>query len=110
MSIGMLANSEITGSDMEYQEHYIFNEDHTFSKNRIEDGRKITAEGSYTVTIQNNETAYSLEFNEQNNLIGNCGAGPTEYLYLHSDNKTLLSNWWACDGPGLFYKRIGGTN
>jgi len=25
MSVGMLANSEITGEDMEYQEYYIFN-------------------------------------------------------------------------------------
>lgn len=105
MSGGMIG-SETSGENMEYQEYYLFNKDLTFVKTRIEAGTEISFEGSYSIVNQNNEQGLLLEFNEENRLIGSCSSKPEEYLYLDKDNETLLSNWWACDGPGLFYKQL----
>ena len=103
MSTGMLANSEVTGDAMEYQEYYIFNDDNTFSKTRIQNQEEITEKGYFSISELDNRQAFRLKFNQENELIGNCSMEPVEFLYLDDDNKTLLSNWWACDGPGLFY-------
>lgn len=106
MSIGMQANSEMTGEDMKYQEYYIFKSDDTFSKTRIENEIETTVRGTYSIQNQNDRQVFLLRFNDENNLIGNCSNKPEEYLYLNKDNETLLSNWWSCDGPGLFYKQL----
>lgn len=106
MSSGMVPNSEITGDEMEYQEYYIFNDDTTFSKTRIQDQEEITEKGSYSIVEMDNRQTFRIRFNQDNDLIGNCSMEPVEFLYLDDDNKTLLSNWWACDGPGLSYKQI----
>jgi hypothetical protein len=47
-----------------------------------------------------------LTYEEVNNIIGSCYNRPVEYLYYRNDENLLLSNWWACDGPGMFYKKI----
>ncbi|MCB7479632.1 hypothetical protein LGQ90_00005 [Gramella sp. ASW11-100T] len=101
-----MPGSEITGEDMEYQEYYLFKKNNTFIKTRIEDGIEISFEGSFSIVNQNNEQGFLLEFNEENRLIGNCSNKPEEYLYLDKDNEILLNNWWACDGPGLFYEQV----
>jgi len=103
MSSGMVPNLEITGDEIEYKEYYIFYKDNTFSKTRIQDQEVITEKGSYSIAEMDNRQAFRLRFNQDNDLIGNCSMEPVEFLYLDDDNKTLLSNWWACDGPGLFY-------
>ncbi|WP_300440765.1 hypothetical protein [Christiangramia sp.] len=106
MSVGMLTGSEVSGDDMNYQEYYIFNVDNTFSKTRIEDQTETTVKGIYSIEIKENEQGFSLVYDQENGLIGNCSLEPTEYLYIGSDHHTLLNSWWACDGPGLFYKKV----
>jgi hypothetical protein len=44
--------SVTTGSDMPWQEYYIFNADNTFLKSHIQDGQLKEASGTYTI---NNE-------------------------------------------------------
>ncbi|SDR99586.1 hypothetical protein SAMN04488553_1219 [Gramella sp. MAR_2010_147] len=106
MSIGMQADSELTGEDMRYQENYIFESDSTFSKTRIQDSTETIVRGTYSIKNQNDEQLILLTFYEENSLIGNCSTEPVEYLNLHLDTQTLFSNWWACDGPGLYYKQV----
>lgn len=105
-STGSIPGSETTGNDMEYQEFYIFKADNTFLKTRSADDDQITAEGSYVIQVNDNEVAFLLEFSEESILIGNCSGNKEEYLYLDSAKTTLLSSWWSCDGPGLFYKQV----
>ena len=103
---GSLLYSETTGNDMPYQEYYIFNSDNTFSKTRISDKNEVSISGLYEIEMNNDGVAYLLNYPEESDLVGNCSSKKKEYLYLDDQGTTLLSSWWACDGPGLFYKQV----
>ncbi|MBE7640205.1 hypothetical protein GUB10_07645 [Salegentibacter sp. BLCTC] len=106
---GSFENSETTGDDMSWQETYSFFEDGTFTKTRVDqEGESFTASGSFRIPdeTQSSEKALVLTYNEANTIIGNCSSEPVEYLYYRNDENLLLSNWWACDGPGLFYEKV----
>ncbi|MDR5589745.1 hypothetical protein [Christiangramia sp. SM2212] len=102
---GALAGSEITGDDLDYQQFYEFNEDYTFVKTKIQNGQTITATGTFEI-VESGNKAYVLKFNEDSSLIENCSNEEEEYLYMALDEITLLSSWWNCDGPGLFYEQV----
>ena len=101
---GNFQGSETTGQNMSWQENYIFNADGSFLKTRNENGESTSAGGYYSFHEQ--EQAFILNYNKSNPLIGNCTSESKEYLYFDENKAYLLSNWWACDGPGLFYERI----
>lgn len=101
---GNTPNSETTGSDMYWQEVYKINKDGSFIKIRNQEGTVTKAKGKYRLVEENNEKALSLTFNQPSPIIGNCTGDQTEYLYLN--DKILRSTWMACDGPGLYYKRV----
>ncbi|TRO67038.1 hypothetical protein [Christiangramia sabulilitoris] len=103
---GRFIGSEITGSDMAYQEYYIFNANNTFSKIRISEDREIMAEGSYRIDYSNEGIAYLLNYSIKSDIIENCSGDNEEFLYLDPSKTTLLSSWWSCDGPGLFYQQV----
>jgi hypothetical protein len=107
---GSAAGSETTGSDMEWQETYMINEDETFVKTRVRGDSTTFASGTYALkdveglwnmgfATKDIELFYDIE----NNIIGNCSSNKTiEYLYFSTDHR-LISTWNACDGPGLEY-------
>ncbi|MBK5192247.1 MAG: hypothetical protein JJE07_03390 [Flavobacteriaceae bacterium] len=107
---GSFIGSETTGSDMEWQETYIINEDETFVKTRVRGDSTTFASGTYELkdveesgnmgpAIKDIELFYDIE----NNIIGNCYSNKTiEYLFFSSDHR-LINTWNACDGPGLEY-------
>lgn len=101
---GSAQGSETTGQEMSWQENYVFNSDGSFLKTRNENGNSTSAEGQYT--FQKAEKSFILNYDNSNPLIENCSSENIEYLYLDKNTSYLLSNWWACDGPGLFYERI----
>ena len=102
---GNFQDSETTGKDMSWQENYVFNSDSTFLKTRNENGESNSAGGYYSFDEQ--EQSFILNYNNSNPFIGNCTSESKEYLYFNNNNKSLLlSAWWSCDGPGLFYERI----
>ncbi len=103
---GSIQGSESTGDDMEYREFYIFNADNTFIKSRSTDVDVITSTGSYVLQTNNDGVAFLLKFPEESSLIGNCSGNNEEYLYLDAAKTTMLSSWWSCDGPGLFYEHV----
>lgn len=102
-----LAGSESTGTNLPYEEYYIFRADNTFSKTRIRflDFEKTIAKGSYKLDLNSEQFAYKLNYYQDSDLIENCTGDKKEYLYLDTDSNSLLSSWWNCDGPGLFYKQ-----
>jgi len=107
---GSAAGSETTGSDMEWQETYMINEDETFVKTRVRGDSTTIASGTYELkdveesgnmgpAIKDIELSYDVK----NNIIGNCSSNKTiEYLYFSLDHR-LISTWRNCDGPGLEY-------
>jgi hypothetical protein len=102
---GSMVNSETTGDDMSWQETYSFLENGTFTKTRInKEGDILTASGSFRI-IDESEKSLELTYDEANDIVGSCSSQSVEYLYYRNDENLLLSNWWACDGPGLFYKK-----
>lgn len=95
-----------TGRDMEWQEWYLFHSDKTFSKTRERDNKVVEATGTYAhVTLQGGEFL-ELTFESGDDLIGNCYADPKELLAIKSEDE-LTSTWAMCDGPGLFYEKVG---
>ncbi len=101
---GSQEGSESSGEEMEWQENYVFNSDGSFVKTRISTGELKSASGRY---FFNEEIqSFILDYGKSNPIIGSCGSAVEESLYYTKDSKILQSNWWACDGPGLFYKRI----
>ena len=102
---GSMQNSETTGTEMAWQEFYLFNNDGTFTKSRIRNAITTTISGTYTT--QNDTEALYLELTYPNNseIIGSCYGTQKETLYLNSNN-TLSSTWSHCDGPGLDYKKL----
>lgn len=101
---GSYKGSETVGEEMEWKENYVFMSDGTFVKTRIAEGESQSASGTYDYDETNQN--FLLEYEKMSNLVGTCDSEAKEYLYFDKDGKILLSNWWACDGPGLFYERI----
>jgi len=109
---GNVEGSETTGSDMEWQETYIINENKTFTKIRIQGDSTKTVSGIYEFSEEGvlDETASKevtyIEFihDTTSEIIGSCQSSDNakEYLYFTSKNK-LKSTWESCDGPGLEY-------
>jgi len=102
---GQLPNSVVTGAAMPWQEFYIFQADGTFTKIRRKGNQELEAKGTYSLQTLTNGPCYVLTYEQENELIGNCIVEPMEYLSLQANN-TLISGWWACDGPGLEYNRV----
>jgi len=102
---GMIANVPPTqGDDMTWQEHYILAADGTFVKTRDYNDEQIVATGVYELVKLEDGDYLRLAHKSHNEIIGNCGNSPEEYLRFEISN-SLVGTWWACDGPGLFYER-----
>lgn len=100
---GNTLNSETTGNSMAFQEVYELYHNGNFVKKRNEEGTITEAGGTYEIKEENNEKALLLTYSKNNKIIGNCTGDATEYLTFV--DTIMQSSWWACDGPGLFYKR-----
>lgn len=94
-----------TGSDMSWQEFYLFNADATFSKTRERDGVTKTITGKFSFKNIGTENYMELTYDADSEIIGNCYATATEELILKSDIQ-LTNTWNACDGPGLVYNKV----
>ncbi|MCE2612341.1 hypothetical protein LVD13_05095 [Flavobacteriaceae bacterium D16] len=103
---GNFSGSVEEGEDMEWQETYILTSDQTFTKTRETAELTLTGTGTFQFFSENEAVGIVFTFNEDFEIIGNCTGDQIEYLYLDTDQKTLVASWWACDGPGLFYQRI----
>lgn len=95
---GMIANSYKSGDDMSFQESIVLKEDGSFIKFRETEQEKKQAGGTY----QWEDDRLTLSYPEDNDLIGNCTGNLKETYHL--DENQLRGDWWACDGPGLFYE------
>ena len=97
---------ETTGSDMDWQEFYMFKSDSTFSKSRDRNEQVSTASGQFSIKKWHTGEKYiELSFNESSDIVGSCYGNDREELYW-IDKKKLASNWFACDGPGLEYLKV----
>jgi hypothetical protein len=101
---GMTANSQTTGSDMEWQEFYILNANGTFKKSREKDGFVIEITGTYNWINSSKSTVLILTYSIDSEIIGSCSSELKEELNFQSEN-VLLSTWQQCDGPGLKYEK-----
>jgi hypothetical protein len=102
---GFMPNSETTGTDMEWQEYYLFNKDGTFEKSRIRNKIETKAIGTYTTINYQYGKYLELTYLKDNEIIGSCFGNLKEDLYFKTNN-TLSSAWSACDGPGLEYQKV----
>ncbi|QED37656.1 hypothetical protein FK178_07910 [Antarcticibacterium arcticum] len=108
---GSFGNSLTTGEDMEWQESYNFNRDGTFIKSRSRDGELTEAAGTFVITENDSQFndplinfSIEIEFSNSNSIAASCySGGMKEELYFRGDR--MLSNYHACDGPGLEYKK-----
>lgn len=102
---GSMINSETTGTAMEWQEYYLFNNDGTFTKSRTRNTIKTTVSGTF-ITQNNSDVMYlELTYPQDSDIIGSCYGNLKEELYFKTNN-TLSSGWSACDGPGLDYQKV----
>lgn len=102
---GSMLNSETSGTAMEWQEYYLFNNDGTFTKSRVRNTVETKATGTYTTIHYHHEKHLELTYPIDNDIIGNCSGDLKEDLYFAANN-TLSSGWSACDGPGLEYQKV----
>jgi hypothetical protein len=93
---------ETTGSDMNWQEHYIFNPDGTFSKSRTQDGQVKEASGTYVIDATD-KTIMLLTYKTGFDLLASCMGNQSEQLRIESPD-LIVGTWRMCDGPGLEYK------
>lgn len=101
---GSIANSVTTGSEMDWQESYVFNANRTFVKTRIQDNITTTASGTFSISKTSNETHFELTYSKSSTLAGSCYGNLKEELFINSNN-LLVSTWQNCDGPGLVYQK-----
>jgi hypothetical protein len=101
---GSMANSETTGTAMEWQEFYLFNTNGTFTKSRERNAIKTTISGTYVATTHSDGMYLELTYPNDSEIIGSCYGNQKEILYF-TDNNNLSSTWKSCDGPGLEYKK-----
>jgi len=102
---GQVANSETTGTEMDWQELYLLNSNGTFAKHRERDGVHSEALGTFSVIDQSDGKFLELVYDTNSEIIGSCYGNHTESLWLKSDIK-LMGTWSSCDGPGLEYERV----
>ena len=102
---GQIPNSETTGEDMEWQESYFLLDNGEFLKSRTQNGVEKEARGKASFEELSDGMYLVLEYEENNDLIGNCFGDLREELFLESEDK-LISTWQACDGPGLEYEKV----
>lgn len=105
---GSMVNSSTKGTDMDWQEYYIFNPDGRFLKTRERNGTIQEATGTFEMVEFDNDTVDYLElrFETGGELAGGCYGQGYEILSYISSVK-IQSTWMACDGPGLFYEKEG---
>jgi hypothetical protein len=101
---GQIRNSETVGEKMAWQEYYLLKSDGTFIKYRERDGINFSASGNFSFVERADGKYLELSYNEDSQIVGSCYNNQTESLWLESNN-ILTSTWFACDGPGLVYKR-----
>ncbi len=101
---GSMVNSTTVGSDMEWQEYYIFSLDGSFQKYRETNGTITRARGTFVATEYENDTEDYLEltYTEGLSLVGNCSGDQKEVL-IYRSSREISNTWMACDGPGLDY-------
>ncbi len=101
---GSMVNATKIGSDMEWQEYYVFSLDGTFQKIRSNDDITSKATGFFEVVEYDNDESDYLEltYEEGFGLIGNCSGDQTEIL-IYQSNTEIANTWMACDGPQLDY-------
>jgi hypothetical protein len=102
---GSMINSVTTGTAMDWQEFYLFNNDGTFTKSRIRNTVKTTVSGSYTTQNNSDELYLELTYSKDTEIIGSCYGNLKEELYFSASNN-LSSTWRNCDGPGLEYQKV----
>jgi hypothetical protein len=108
---GQVQDSETTGDNIFWQEHYLLNRDGSFIKVREQDKNTSEAAGTYEILDKFNDGLSPdgkyiiFTYPSENMLIGNCTSELTEHLQVTAEN-TLIGSWHACDGPGLVYKRV----
>lgn len=101
---GNMVNTETTGEDMAWQEEYTFNPDGSVVKTRTQDGESSSITGEFRISQEDERQLITIEYDEDSVLIASC-SGIDEYLYFNVEKGYLHGSWWACDGPGLFYKK-----
>ncbi len=101
---GMIANSETTGAEMEWQETYRINSDGTFQKSRDRNGVITEASGTYNLIENSNKLLLELNFNSESEIVGSCTSNTKETMSFQSET-IFSSSWHACDGPGLTYEK-----
>lgn len=102
---GSWSNSVSTGSNMDWQEHYILKSDGTFTKHREQDGASFDVSGTFSI-VENSEAKFIELVHEVNNeIIVNCYSDESESLRLKS-GINLINTAHACDWPKLEYKRV----
>jgi hypothetical protein len=101
---GMTANSQTTGSEMQWQEFYVLDANGTFTKSREKDGFVIEITGTYSQINSSTGTVLLFTYSINSDIIGSCSSELKEELNFLSEN-VLLSTWQQCDGPGLKYEK-----
>jgi hypothetical protein len=101
---GMTANSQTTGSEMQWQEFYVLDANGTFTKSREKDGFVIEITGTYSQINSLTGTVLLFTYSINSDIIGSCSSELKEELNFLSEN-VLLSTWQQCDGPGLKYEK-----
>lgn len=101
---GSFENSETTGEAMAWQEEYTFYSNGSVEKLRPREGESSGITGNYSFFQEDERQGILIEYEFENSLTGSC-TGKEETLYFDPTGTILNSSWWACDGPGLFYKR-----
>lgn len=105
MMSGMIANSETSGEDMEYQETYRFFPNKTFTKIREKNESVSEASGTFDhIKTGTGEEYFKLSYPEKHELIENCDGGKEEWLSKDQE-KILRGTANACDHPTKTYKR-----
>ena len=102
---GSMGNSVSTGTDMEWQESYLFNNDGTFIKSRDRNNTSIEISGTYRVTELSEGTFVELTYPTESEIIGSCISQLKETLFLKSKYQ-ITGTWNQCDGPGLEYGKL----
>ncbi len=108
---GNFPNSETTGENMEWQESYLFNPDGSFLKIRMRDNAVIEADGTFVINENTSlfedpliDFYIEILFSNSNSIAASCySGGMKEELFFR--NGRMISNYHACDGSGLEYKK-----
>jgi hypothetical protein len=95
-----------TGTDLPWQETYVFRADSTFTKTRRQGDQATEASGTFALQDFSDGQYVVLTYDTMSSIIGSCTTVELkENLALKADD-TLVSTWRACDGPGLEYKKV----